>query len=196
MNNKRFYDQDPLVSQAINLLMLLPGEIQTLVAECTAKIAESEYRANELMHNMKSLGSDKILGLYKSKQKKREYDQNLLIHQALNYLMLLSEENRRRIASRIVGLIAHIKDYLQFCRSCSMAPNLEHIREIRSTYLKFGPEEASRKIKHMEEQTFRMGRRSRPIPSGIPAKTESIIEKQFGLHVRANLPPVAKPKES
>ena len=196
MQKKRFYDQDPLVSQAIHLLLLLPGEIQTLVAECTARIAESEYRANELMHNTKSLGSDKILALYKSKQKKREYDQNPLIHRALTYLMLLSEENRRLIASRIVGLISQINDYLRSCQASAMAPSIEHMRDIRSTYLKLGPEEASRKVKHIQEQTFRLGRRVRPAPSGIPAKAESIIEKKLGLRVRADWPPAVKPQES
>jgi len=86
MNKYRFYDQEPSVSQAVELLLVLPQEMQSIIADGISLIAEQEFRANELMKELKSLGTEKVLAVYKSKQKKRAYDKNHAVHRAINYL--------------------------------------------------------------------------------------------------------------
>lgn len=184
MHSNRFYDQDPVVSQAVKLLLMLPSEIQTLAAECLSKIAETEYRMIEMLQETKSLGSDKIMALYKSKQKKREYDQNPAMHRALNYLMLLTAENRRMIAHRIVGLISHIQDYLKACQKFSIAPSYQQMGDVAIMYMHRGPDEANLLIRDMELKSLRqpkLRRRSEP----LPATGEFIIETNVGMNLRA-----------
>lgn len=196
MHKNRFYDQDPLLSQAVGLLLVLPGEVQTLTADSISRIAEAEYRTNELIQDAKTLGSDKILALYKSKQKKRDYDQNPAIHRALTYLMLLSNENRRLIAHRIVGLISHLQEYLKSCRMFSILPTFEQMQDVSNAYLKLGPEAATQKIQTFEKDSYRNAQRTKRQPSGIPAKAETILEKHLGMHIRSDFPPNAKPKDA
>ena len=197
MNKNRFYDQDPLVSQAVSLLLMLPGEIQTMAADCLSRIAEAEYRADELVRDAKTLGSDKILALYKSKQKKREYDKNPSIHRALNYLMLLTEQNRQLISYRIVGLISHLQAYLKSCRMFSILPTIEQMTEVCNTFLKLGPEETVRMIQTLETKSYRNARRQQPVQptTSIPAQLESILEKNVGLNIRTTRLPKTNPND-
>jgi hypothetical protein len=188
MHSNRFYDQDPVVSQAVKLLLLLPGEIQTLAAECLSKIAETEYRIIEMLQETKSLGSDKIMALYKSKHKKREYDQNPAMHRALNYLMLLTVENRRLLSHRVVGLISHLQDYLRSCQKFSILPTYQQMGDVATAFMQRGPEEATHLIQAMELQSFRHGRgRQRGEP--LPATGEFITERNVGMRIRGTQEP-------
>jgi hypothetical protein len=49
MNKYRFYDQEPSVSQAVELLLVLPNELQSIIADGISMIAEQEFRANGFM---------------------------------------------------------------------------------------------------------------------------------------------------
>jgi hypothetical protein len=196
MHKNRFYDQDPLVSKAVSLLLMLPGEVQTLTATYLSRIAEAEYRAHEMMQDTKTLGSDKILALYKSKQKKRDFDQNPAIHRALNYLMLLSEQHRQLIAHRLVGLIFHLQEYLKSCRMFSILPTRDQMNDVCNAYLKLGPEEASRMIKMIETESQRDAWRYPGNFPAIPPQVESILEKHVGLHIRTRKQPNAKPQDT
>src|SRR5690242_14856760 len=91
---KRWYDRQPKLSQAFKLIILLPDEVRSIISESLMLIANREFNANERENSFRTLGHDKILGLHKSKNKRREYDQNELLHKAMNYLYILSDDNQ------------------------------------------------------------------------------------------------------
>lgn len=207
MQKNRFYDQDPVVSQAVSLLLMLPGEMQTMAADSLSKIAETEYRLGEMIQETKSLGSDKIMALYKSKQKNREYDKNPSLHRAFNYLMLLTEENRRMISHRIVGLITQMHNYLKSCRQFSLVPTVQHLAAVTQAYLHLGPEEATRVIRLLEAEGFRHGHRKQQVEISPAmadfmaekwALTEKrvVSEKNTGLHLRSTWAAEPKPRDA
>jgi hypothetical protein len=149
---KRFYDQDPSVSQAIELLLIFPEEMQAVIADGLSTIAEQEFRANEMINDFKSMGSDKVLALYKSKQKKRKYDKNPTVHRAMNYMMILSPENRVIISKKILEMITFLQGYLITCKNLTTAPSLNGVERIRDVYVQFGPDDVRHFLAAMQEE--------------------------------------------
>src|SRR5690606_18151945 len=102
---KRWYDRQPRLSQAVRLMMLFPDEVKSIISDGIMLLANREFQVSEQMNSFRTLGSEKILGLYKSKNKRREYDQNELLHKAMNYLYILSEKNQDFMAEHILQLV-------------------------------------------------------------------------------------------
>ncbi|MBX2860335.1 MAG: hypothetical protein KTR14_03815 [Vampirovibrio sp.] len=141
----RFYEKDPLVNQAVEALFSFPPAFQSIIAEGLAEIAERECRANELAEQLKSLGTDKVMALYKSKRKGRTYDQNPQTHKMMNYLMLLSEENRQLMARETLQLMSCIQDYLSLCKEYESQTSAEAMQTLTGTYTGHG-EKATREF--------------------------------------------------
>jgi len=170
--NRRFYDQDPTVAQAVSLLLMFPPELQTVIAKAFAAIAERDFNMLEIMKEFRSLGTAKVLALHMSKQKKRAYDQDPLVHQAMNYLMLMESRSRQRIAERILVLVGHIQEYLTNCKTFNVAPSTQTVEKIADVYVQFGTE-------HVKEFLAALKRRMEegvpeapvPTPETSPAET-------------------------
>lgn len=182
-NHLRFYDRDANVSRAVELLLLLPFEMQSIIADGISSIAEQEFRAHKLMRELKNLGSEKVLALYKSKQRKRDYDQNPAVHKAVNYLLVLSDENRVWIAQRIIGLIGCLHDYLSSCRSFSVLPQRETVDSLTGIYVECGPDEVKAYLKTIEAEFVSQGARPKP---RLPNEhlEEFIRNDRIGLRLR------------
>ncbi len=184
MNKYRFYDRDVNVSRAVELLLVLPFDLQSIIADGIAFIAEQEFRANELLRELKSLGTEKVLAVYKSKQRKRDYDKNPAMHKAINYLMVLSDDNRLWMAKKIVGLVAHLKEYLQTCRLYSMSPTQQGVGSLTRAYTHQGAEEVKLYLKAVEAEFIRQGLRKIHAVSAAAPLDEIILEQDIGLRIK------------
>jgi hypothetical protein len=71
---KRWYDRHARLAQGVKLLILLPDEIKTIISEAMITLANREFDATEQESAFRTLGSEKIMGLHKSKNLMREYD--------------------------------------------------------------------------------------------------------------------------
>jgi hypothetical protein len=142
MSQQRFYEKTPIVKQAVDAMFLFPGDIQGVIARGFSLIAEKDCKAKEMMDNLKTLGTDKVLAMYKSKQKKRHYDQNPDTHQAMNYLMIMNPESQVFIASKVIEMMGFMQEYLQLCKTYAQSPERESIHAISDTYVHQGPKEA------------------------------------------------------
>lgn len=187
MNKHRFYDRDVNVSRAVQLLLLLPFEMQTIIADGISSIAEQEFRANKLMREIKTLGTEKVLALYKSKQRKRDYDKNPAVHKAINYLLVLSDENRAWIALRIIGLIGCLQDYLRTCRTYAELPHREAVDSLTSIYVECGPDQVKVYLKTIEAEFKTYGTRKRALLPGEHLE-EFIRNDRIGLRLRNDNP--------
>lgn len=182
MNKNRFYDRDASVSKAVQLLLLLPFEMQSIIAEGVAWLAEQEFRANELIRELKSLGTEKVLALYKSKQRKRDYDKNPAVHKAINYLLVLSEENRIWIAQHLIGLIGCLQDYLKACRIHAATPSREAVDSLTSVYIDSGPAKVKAYLKTLEAEFPALAAKRPVLP---PEHLEEYIRNdRIGLRLR------------
>lgn len=99
----RWYDRIPELSQAVRQLEKASSDHQHLICQSVV-----HYNDAVLGHRtstdggLKKLGTQKVMGLLKSKSKRRWYDQDPLLHQAFNYLYMMDDTERYRVALRIL----------------------------------------------------------------------------------------------
>ena len=150
VEKNRWYDQDPSVAAAIDVLLAMPEEIRVAICKGVVMLAEKEFKANELAKQVKSLGTDKVLGMFKAKKKQRYYDTNETLHRMMLYMFLLSEENRRYIARSIGEMKALITDYLGLCKQYSASTDQYALNSLTETYGTHGSTEAKKLLSKFE----------------------------------------------
>jgi len=149
---KRWYDQNKTLSTSIQMLESFPMEIQGLIADSMIVVAERECKADKLMDELKSLGAEVVLGLYKSKNKRRGYDDNPSMHKAMNYLYILPDTNRTFMGEQIRDVIQHVYTYFQACKSANIEPNLQDVATITKTYGQAGAVETQAVVQKLQVQ--------------------------------------------
>jgi len=133
---RRFYEEDRIVNQAIDMMLVFPDDLQSVIAQGVSRITDKEFLTSRLNKHVQSLGADVVLALYKSKQKQRGYDTNQYFHQMLNDLLVLSPENRHFVCEKVMELMGFITEYLQTCKVYAINPERETVDAITSTYVK------------------------------------------------------------
>jgi hypothetical protein len=158
MNNPhnfvRWYDSRPQLSKAARLLFVLPDEIQSIISQAILIIADKEFRHEEKERRVRSLGREKVMGLHKSKCRRREYDRNQHLHQAMNYLYILSEESREFMARHILKMLQYIQYHLETCQITEMTPDLKEVAEITNIYVKSGDESVKLFLKNLRHEFY------------------------------------------
>lgn len=138
MSIKRFYDGEPNTKQTVDLMLKFPDEFQTVLANSMSMIAEGDFKADEILNDLKSLGTEKVLALYKSKQKKRAYDKNPSFHRAMNYMMVMTPQNRQAISGKVLNLMGHVQEYLQHCKDNNIPPTVTTVEKLAEVFVRDG----------------------------------------------------------
>ncbi len=110
---QRWYDREPQLAQAVNLLDSFPIETQVIIAEGVVSLAEQQCQARETATTLQSVGTDKILGLHKSQQKRRNTDHHPTLNRAMNYLYLLNPNHQQYMATQINKVLDLLFDDLE-----------------------------------------------------------------------------------
>jgi hypothetical protein len=171
---KRWYERQPNLSQAVSLLIILPDEVRTIIGEATMQLANQEFEESRKSGINRSLGGDKVLGLYKSKNKRREYDQNESLHKAMNYLYILSDENQDFMAIHILKMLNYIQQYFATCREFNENPSLEEVADMTQQYVISGKTAVERFLRNLRDMFRRnidenkSSTPTRPIMSSTP----------------------------
>lgn len=97
----RWYDSIPELAQAVRQMEKMPLAKQQWLASAIVSLMPL-HQIPQRTDGLKKLGSEKLLGLMKSKGKRRWYDQDPLVHQAFNYLYLMSNDLRLEMAIKIL----------------------------------------------------------------------------------------------
>lgn len=174
MSKQRFYDREPVVSQAVELIFAFPEPIQEIVALGLSQIANQEFRANELMNNVKSMGSENVLAMFKSKRRRRAYDNNQITHQAMNHLFILPNDKRIFVSEKVVELVRFVEELIRITNRNSATVDLEAVRRIVEAYVQFGPEESRRFLEAVRAQFLR----------SLGADEVVVSEDEAGLRLR------------
>lgn len=178
LDHQRWYDKHKTVSKSVKLLETFPADIQDIIAEGIVRLAIRECHANELMADLRSLGPEKVLGIFKSKNKRRSYDVNSTVHNAMNYLFILSEENRLFIAGQVIEIVNFIYDYLKDCQKFKAPANPEEVAQITHAYIETGPEEAKKLLASIHE------RFNTKLNQKLIGNEEWLTEDQKGMKIR------------
>ncbi len=180
---KRFYDGEPSTSQTVDLMLKFPDELQTVLANSMSQIAEGDYKADEILSDLKSLGTEKVLALYKSKQKKRPYDQNPSFHKAMNYMMVMTPQNRQAISGKVLNLMGHVQEYLQVCKEQGVQPTISTIENLAEVFVKQGPEQAKNLLNEIKEGKTETA----PAPADNRSLMENVQEEGQGMRIKGEL---------
>jgi hypothetical protein len=149
---KRWYDRQPKLAQAVRLMFLFPVDIKSLICDGLMIIANREFQVSEKLNSFKTLGPDKVLGMHKSKNKRREYDRHDVLHKAMNYMYVLSHEGQDCMADHILELVNFIHQYLSTCQAFKSEPTLDDIAEIVQVYVQKGGPETEKFINRLRQQ--------------------------------------------
>lgn len=142
MRQLRFYEKNPTVHKAVTLLFKFPPDIRSVLAKGFCAIAESDFDAHLVIKDFKRLGAEKVLALYKSQQKRREYDTDPYLSKAMNYLMILNPDQQFFLSVKLLDLIQVVRDFMVLCKKHAMSIQLAMIEKLTSTYVHFGLSEA------------------------------------------------------
>jgi hypothetical protein len=140
---KRWYDQDPHLSQAVHRLMTCaPDQLQTMLSQTVILLADKEFDAQSLLQSVKTIGVEKTMGLFKAKQRRRSYDKNPALHQAMNYLYVLSPEAQLSMANHVVQVFQFVEVYLHMCQSSGQSVRWDKLTGLLRTITHDGFDEA------------------------------------------------------
>jgi hypothetical protein len=174
---KRWYERQPKLALAVKLLIKLPDEIRSILGDTMMLLANKEFEATKYIEG-RSLGGEKVLGLYKSKNKRREYDQNETLHKAMNYLYILSEENQDFMADHILKLLEYVQKYFASCQEFKAEPSLEDVATIANMYVESGAADVELFLKNLRDEFYvsLLRNNNQKITAAIPATGEPEAE--------------------
>lgn len=110
----RWYDRIPELSQAVRLLEVTPTRHREAICKMILEFAQNTaHNPANPDYGLKKLGSQKVLGLMKSKSKRRWYDREPVVHQAFNTLYMMEDKQRYDTAIRILVALEAIKTALK-----------------------------------------------------------------------------------
>lgn len=148
----RWYDKDPVIAQTINQLIAYPDEYQTIFADGITAFIEQECQSKPTLKSVTSLGKDKVLGLYKSKQRKRLYDKNPSLHNAMNQMYILGSQEQEHVVGQVRKLFLYVEHYFACCGSAQIQPTLGHIKMLTQAFMEKGAEETQKLLESIETE--------------------------------------------
>jgi hypothetical protein len=149
---QRWYDQHSTVTAAITLLETFPELIQQIIADAIMRLTERQCQVESLLEDLRSLGPEKVLGIFKAKNKCRTYDKNPIVHKAMNYLFVLSEADRVLITNQMVVLVNYIFEYLKACKASKVEADVEQATSLVNTFVEEGAETAQALLQAIQTQ--------------------------------------------
>ncbi len=154
--DRRWYDKKPTVKRAFGVLCAFPDDFLTLIAGKVCEMVECRYEANTILSSLKSLGSERILGIYKSKKKLRQLDGNQNLHLMTNYFLVMRPMDQSKAAGETLEMVSITQDYLKACQRYKSKPSQVHIQTLADTYIKSGEPPAREILNRIEDDLHQM----------------------------------------
>ncbi len=148
---KRWYERQPSLAEAITVLTDLPDPVTTIVGDSIITLANQEFKVMELKDSLRSIGSEKVMGMHKSKQRRRAYDHNPTLHKAINYIYVLPEPKQDKMANHVLNIVKYIKHYDTICKTYNATTSLDEITVITEKYVNSGSISTERFLVNMKE---------------------------------------------
>jgi hypothetical protein len=211
MTYVRFYEKNPTVNQAVTNLLSFPADIRSVMARGMCAIAEADFNAHIHIQDFKSLGKEKVLALYKSQSKRREYDTDPYLSKAMNYLMILEPSDQFFLALRINDLTGAVQEFINLCKEYAQTVQLAIVERITNIYVRCGLNETQdllatlhTKFKYYFSKNTEASSAPLPVeknsvdsepetqalqPETQPLQEESITIGESGMRVRSEVEP-------
>ncbi len=148
-------DQRSSVTNAFNELEKVKPEYQQIIGTIMLKVAEHMRdkkrdweRRNK--RGLKELGHDKIVGLMKSQNRRRWYDQDRVLHKVYQYLYILEQHGDPVLSNAMGRAVAYVKIYSDYCKDQSRPESIEEVTKLISQVLYEGAEAGEKFMNALE----------------------------------------------
>lgn len=148
------------------MLFKFPPDVRSILARGFCAIAESDFDAHIVIKDFKRLGKEKVLALYKSAQKRREYDSDPYLTKAMNYLMILNPDEQFFISVKLLDLIHVVRDFMVVCKQHAVKLHLAMVEKITHMYVHCGRKEAEEFLTNSQNLFERMFVKKEALPKG------------------------------
>jgi len=188
-NRRRQYDRSRDLVQAVRVLTLMPDEVRTILSEGIIALMQQEFDEAMEEKHYRSLGSYKVLSLHKTKNMRRAYDQNTILHKAISRLYILSDEAQDAMGSHILELLNFIQKYFQDCTELQQDVALDDVAAITDCYVEKGSEDVQNFLNMVREEFYRR-LHGTPESDSNPSDGEQLAEiasNQTGMKVKLEL---------
>lgn len=133
--HRRWHDGRGELSQIIDLLVTLPLPFLVAMTQAIRARADACWETRELL---KSLGTEKILALHKSKRKRRRYDQNPDLHQTVNLFLALPPASQDTLAGESLQLLQVSAQFIAGCHHWQLDAAQE-VPKLTAAFVSGGP---------------------------------------------------------
>lgn len=135
---ERWYDADPTSANTIGWLIAFPIQVAQILAMSLNQMADQLHYQQAEAEALKSIGADKVLSLYLSRQKRRMSDQNPELFTFLNRLKSLQGQHQQSLMSHTTALVTGTRLYLKFCVNEGIAPSSRVLEGLIDSYRRQG----------------------------------------------------------
>lgn len=171
-SERRWYDTDPSTSHFVKTIQVFPEPVQAVICKALINLADLKFKAGERLLNYKSMGKNKLLSMYASKNRRRAYDQSPMTHRIMHYGQFLAPSEKDYLIEKANGVVSMTTDYLGHCKTFQEPPTLQVIGELADEYLDKGESAAQDYLKQIQG-TFE-GKQDKPEKS--PMQRFEVIE--------------------
>ncbi|MGE0200520.1 MAG: hypothetical protein AB7P76_06095 [Candidatus Melainabacteria bacterium] len=112
-SSARWYDEQNELAVAVRLMKQLPLEYQSLVCKPVTDLLTMTELTGRNGSELKQMGTERVVGVMKSKTKRRWYDQDPHVHQAFNLLYVMEQHEQQEIACRFLFSMRAMQAYFQ-----------------------------------------------------------------------------------
>jgi len=151
---KRWHDRSPQLAKAVHVLGLMPDPICVIMNEGLISIVRREFRESFITKSRQFLGRSKILGLYKAQKRQREYDKNPILHKAMSYLYMLSDDNQDFMSNHIMELMSYIQEYFYVYYELNQDFSPEDVAAMAAHYLEKDADDVHMFLKKIREEFY------------------------------------------
>lgn len=138
---QRWYDRDIHLSELVAILESLNDECQTLFAFLITFYCDEIVKLKGRTF-FRNLEWKKLKDIYKSRNGRRWYDNQSVLHVAFNKLYSLADEDKAQIARKLHVPAKLVAKYEIYCKERQRGMDLDEVQAILATVFKDGPEKA------------------------------------------------------
>jgi hypothetical protein len=144
---QRWYDQRPLIRDAVTLVETYPGGVQNHITGGLVFVAEKRYDVESSFKSLRSLsqtvGIEAVQALYKAKNRQRSWDTVPNFHRMMNYWRVMPKDQQDAVATETFNICHWVSHYLTICQGANVPPQETELALIIKAQVTQGPKAAA-----------------------------------------------------
>ena len=128
--HSRWYDSRPPVKNSLGLIVQFPPVLQKPIAEGMIELANNRFKAEKNLKNLKNLGKEQVMALYKTNKKQRKLDQCQYLFLLCRYMLILPQEKGDDLSEKMICLMRLVGRYIKHCQQHDKQTDVSVAKEL------------------------------------------------------------------